>query len=96
MSKLGRKIRRSQVKRKKKEAQKDMNQKVALFQNIGEGCLVCDEPFDKTDKDMVKSWYVIVREVQEKVNLYCPPCWDSALQKIKDIQEAMAEVKGDN
>ena len=87
MSKLGRKIRRSQVKRKKKEAQKDMNQKVALFQNIGEGCLVCDEPFDKTDKDMVKSWYVIVRKEQNKVNLYCPKCWTKAIDLVNKLKE---------
>ena len=96
MSKLGRKIRRNQAKQRKKEAQRDMAQKTALFGQLGDECLICNKPFDKTDKDMVKSWYVVVREEQEKVNLYCPPCWDSALQKIKDIQEAMAEVKNDN
>ena len=96
MSKFGRKVRRNQAKQRKKEAQRDIAQKTALFDQLGDECLICDEPFDKTDKEMVKSWYVIVREEQEKVNLYCPPCWDSALQKIKDIQEAMAEVKSDN
>ena len=96
MSKFGRKIRREQAKQKKKEAQKDMNQKVALFGNLGESCLICDKPFDKTDKEMVKSWYVIIREAEEKVNLYCPPCWESATQKIKEIQEIIAERSNDN
>ena len=96
MSKFERKLRRKQAKERKKSAQKDLAQKTALFGHLGDECLICGRPFDKTDKDMVKSWYVVVREEQEKVNLYCPPCWNSALQKIKDIQEAMAEVNSDN
>ena len=58
--------------------------------------MICEKEFDKTNKEMVQSWYVVVREEENKVNLYCPPCWESALQKIKDIQEAMAEAKSDN
>ena len=96
MSKLGRKIRRKQEKKRKREAQRDLAQKTALFGHLGDECLICNESFDKTDKEMVKSWYVIVREKEEKVNLYCPPCWNSALQNIQDIQKAMAEVKSEN
>ncbi len=96
MSKFERKLKRRQAKQKQKENKRDMAQKVALFGNLGDECLVCDKPFDKTDKEMVKSWYVIVRETQETVNLYCPPCWESAMQRVKDIQEAMAEAKDDN
>ena len=50
----------------------------------------------KLHKEMVSSWYVVVREQENKVNLYCPPCWESALQNIKEIQEAIAEDKNDN
>tara|TARA_R100000808_G_C2074349_1_gene100601 strand:- start:320 stop:610 length:291 start_codon:yes stop_codon:yes gene_type:complete len=96
MSKFERKIRRQQAKEKKKLAEKEMATKVAMFGNLGEACLICDKEFDKTDKEMVSSWYVVVREQENKVNLYCPPCWESALQNIKEIQEAIAEDKNDN
>ena len=96
MSKFERKIRRKQAKEKKKLAEKEMASKVAMFGSLGDSCLICEKEFDKTNKEMVQSWYVVVREEENKVNLYCPPCWESALQKIKDIQEEMAEAKSDN
>ena len=96
MSKFERKIRGQQAKEQKKLAEKEMATKVAMFGELGESCLICEKDFDKTDKEMVSSWYVVVREQENKVNLYCPPCWESALQNIKEIQEAIAEGKDDN
>ena len=96
MSKFERKIRRQQAKEEKKLAEKEMATKVAMFGELGEACLICEKEFDKKDRDMVSSWYVVVREQENKVNLYCPPCWESALQNIKEIQEAIAEGKNDN
>ncbi len=96
MSKYERKITRQQAKEQKKLAEKEMATKVAMFGELGESCLICEKDFDKTDKEMVSSWYVVVREQENKVNLYCPPCWESALQNIKEIQEAIAEGKDDN
>ena len=95
MGKFERKIRRKQAKQKMKEAEKDMTQKVALFGNLSDECLICQEPFDKANKEMVKSWYVVVREQEEKVNLYCPPCWELAMQRVKEIQKMM-EASNDN
>lgn len=89
MGKFERKIRRKQAKQKMKEAEKDMTQKVALFGNLSDECLICQEPFDKANKEMVKSWYVVVREQEGKVNLYCPPCWELAMQRVKEIQNMM-------
>ena len=96
MSKFERKIRRQQARGRKKLAEKEMATKVAMFGELGESCLICEKEFDKTDKEMVSSWYVVVREQENKVNLYCPPCWEAALQNIKEIQEAIAEGKDDN
>jgi uncharacterized protein with PIN domain len=87
MSKLERKIRRNAAKQKKKSLEKDMVQKVALFGQIPENCLVCEKDFDKKNKEMVQSWYVIVREEEEKVNLYCPECWGRANELICNLQE---------
>ena len=96
MSSFERKIKRQQVKEKKKLAEKEMATKTAMFGSLDDKCLICEEKFDKTNKDMVKAWYVVVREKENKVNLYCPSCWESALQQIKDIQKAIAEANSDN
>jgi hypothetical protein len=87
MGKLSKKIGR----KKEVESQKEMASKVALFGKIGEECLVCQKPFDKTSKEMVKSWYVIVRNESKEVNLYCPPCWQRGSEMVKDIQEKVNE-----
>ena len=87
MGKLSKKIGR----KKEVDSQKQMASKVALFGKIGDKCLVCEKPFDKTDKEMVKSWYVIVRNESKQVNLYCPPCWQRGNEMVKDIQEKISE-----
>ena len=47
--------------------------------------------FDKKDKEMVMSWYVVVRKEKEIVNLYCPECWGRSLSLIKSIKEDLSE-----
>ena len=37
--------------------------------------------------------YVIVRNEQEKVNLYCPPCWNKALNTIKELEQHTKKEK---
>ncbi len=66
---------------------------VALFGKLEDECLVCEEPFDKTNKEMVMSWNVVVRETEGKVNLYCPTCWERA-QSV--IEEARKMVEANN
>ena len=80
-------------KAKKRQAEKEMKQKIGLFSKLEDSCLVCEKPFDKQDKEMVQSWYVIVRNEQEKVNLYCPPCWDKALNTIKELEQHTKKEK---
>ena len=63
-----------------------MVEKIALFSKLGEACLICSKPFDKTDKEMVMSWSVVVREKEEKVNLYCPDCWAGAIELLNEIK----------
>ena len=74
-------------KAKKRQAEKEMKQKIGLFSKLEDCCLVCEKPFDKQDKEMVQSWYVIVRKEKDKVNLYCPECWERANDMVKQIQE---------
>jgi len=87
MTKAARKIERRMKKAKKRQAEKEMKQKIGLFSKLEDCCLVCEKPFDKQDKEMVQSWYVIVRKEKDKVNLYCPECWERANDMVKQIQE---------
>ena len=84
---MNREQRRAMAKREKKDGNEEMAEKVALFGLIGDTCLVCNKPFDKKDREMVMSWSVVVREKEEKVNLYCPDCWNGALDMLKQAKE---------
>ena len=87
MSSLSKKIKRQQ----EKEAKKDLQEKVGLFNKLGEECLVCQKDFDKKNKEMVMTWSVIVKE--EQVRLYCPECWDRANKLIEEIKDGYANTK---
>ena len=80
-------------KAKKRQAEKDIKEKMNMFSRLEDCCLVCEKPFDKQNKEMVQSWYVIVREEKGKVNLYCPECWSRAAGIVKQLQEEMNEEK---
>ena len=84
---MNREQRRAAAKREKKDGNEEVAEKVALFGLIGDQCLVCNKPFDKKDREMVMSWSVVVREKEEKVNLYCPDCWNGALDMLKQAKE---------
>ena len=88
---MNRKQRRSAEKQMKKDGTEEVAEKVALFGKLEDECLVCAKPFDKKNKEMVMSWSVVVREKEEKVNLYCPECWNAALKMLK---EARSEILG--
>ena len=74
-----------------KEADKEFEAKVALFGDLKDNCLVCDKPFDKKDKEMVMSWYVVIRKEENIVNLYCPECWNRGLSLVKNFKEDLSE-----
>ena len=86
MTKAIKKIQRSIRKEKKKQADRELGQKITLFSKLGDSCLICEKAFDKQNKKMVQDWYVIVRETQDKVNLYCPECWSRANNMINEIK----------
>ena len=87
MTKATKKIERNMRRAKKRQAEKDLKEKVGMFSRLEDFCLVCEKPFDKQNKEMVQSWYVIVRKEKDKVNLYCPECWERANDMVKQIQE---------
>ena len=87
MSSTTRKIKRKGLAKKRRQAEKDMSEKMGLFSKIPESCDACDKPFDKKNKDMVMSWNVVVKSEQEVVRLYCPECWAKAKEIIKEFSE---------
>ncbi len=88
MSSASRKLRRN----KAKKAQKEMQSTLGLFEKIPDKCLTCDEKFDKTNKEHVSTWSVVVRKKEEKVNLYCPQCWANAKEFINQLKEQIGEA----
>lgn len=80
---------------KQKQAKKDVQVALGLFDKIPEQCLTCHEPYDRMNREQVMSWRVVVREEEEKVNLYCPDCWDKATNLIKEIGKEMENEKTD-
>ena len=93
MGSWARKGRRKNIVKKKKLAEKEMAEKAQLMGSLSDSCLACEKPFDKTDKEQVFSWRVVVREKEKKVNLYCPPCWENAITLLEDIKD---RIKGKN
>jgi hypothetical protein len=98
MSKFERKIRRQKEKEASKRERKvfknadqDLGEKVGLFNKLPESCMMCFDSFDKTNREMVASWSVVVRPEEDKVNLYCPDCWDNAQKIIREFQESLNE-----
>ncbi len=76
---------KSKVTYTKNQAEKDLKEKMNMFDKLPDECSVCDEPFDKKNRDMVNSWNVVVRTRQEVVRLYCPACWKKATDVLKSL-----------
>jgi hypothetical protein len=84
MNRKQRRARDKKIKKSKTETT-DMEQKLGLFDLMSDECLVCHTPFDKTNKEMVKTWNVVVREQEKSVKIYCPSCWNNAIKILKEI-----------
>tara|TARA_R110002072_G_scaffold196960_1_gene354528 strand:- start:495 stop:776 length:282 start_codon:yes stop_codon:yes gene_type:complete len=64
---------------------KDLGDQISLFHKLPDLCSSCQEPFDKMNADMVKSWNVMVK--QEVVRLFCPDCVSKANAVVDDFIE---------
>ena len=56
-----------------------------MFDKLGDCCLTCKKPFDKKDKEQVKTWFVVVKNAENSVNTYCPDCWGKATALVQQI-----------
>lgn len=79
----------------KKKADKEFEDTMDMYTNLPKSCLVCQKKFDKTDKEMVKTWTMTVKKKKSEVNLYCPECWNMAMDAVKDGFAAAVGEKGD-
>ena len=84
---MNREQRRAAAKQAKKSGNDELEQKIAVFGKLEDECLTCQEPFDKTNKEMVMSWSVVVREQEGVVRLYCPDCWSKAIEIMEDFKQ---------
>ena len=92
---MNRQQRRAAAKQAGKEGNKELETKIALFGKLPDECLTCEKPFDKTNKDMVMSWNVVVHGDQEVVRLYCPECWSKAMEITEDLKKRLEEKYGE-
>jgi len=65
--------------------------KIALFGKLPNNCLTCEEPFDKMNKEQVTTWNVVVNQQKNVVRLYCPSCWDKAVNIIQDFKKHLED-----
>ena len=86
-------LKRKLKRESQKNSKKDFSKKVGLFNKIPDVCLTCDKKFDKTNKEMVMSWNVVVNRQKEEVRLYCPDCWNKAKKLVEDIKDGYANTK---
>jgi predicted RNA-binding Zn-ribbon protein involved in translation (DUF1610 family) len=82
---MNRKQRRKAEKVKKKltPSERNLSEKIFMFNQMPDACTTCAEPFDKTDKSMVFSWRVVVHQEKQQVRLFCPKC----INKTKEALE---------
>jgi len=83
---MNREQRRTLKKKKVSEEEKKLSDKIFLFEKLPDKCNACEAPFDNTNKSMVQSWSVVIRNKNERVTLFCPECID----KMKTYMEEKA------
>jgi hypothetical protein len=84
MNRAQRRARNRRINRSKKQ-KTELEQKLGLFDLLPEECMVCAKPFDRRNKDQVKTWNVVVREKESIVRVYCPSCWAKAKEIIDQL-----------
>ena len=73
MGRALKRITRKREKEKEKDANKKLSEKIGMFDKLGNACQDCGKKFDKKNKNMVRTWRVIVGGGE--VDLFCPGCW---------------------
>jgi len=80
---MNRKQRRAAAKMEKKSGNPDLADKMNIYSQLPDVCLMCEAEFDKKDRKMLSEWNVVVREQEGVVRLYCPDCWGAAQRVVE-------------
>ena len=88
---MNRKQRRAVATTERRQGNDDLADKMEFYTALPDHCLMCESPFDKTDREMISAWNVVVREAEKIVRLYCPDCWGAAQRVVKRHEEAKDE-----
>ena len=90
---VNRKQRRAAAKAEREHGNNDLAEKMGIYAQLPDHCLMCETPFVKTDREMLSSWNVVVREEAGIVRLYCPDCWTAARRVVEQFDQ---EVRDEN
>ena len=73
----------------------DLEKKIGLFDKLPNHCTNCLCPYDKKDKQMAKTWNVVVRKENDDnpVRLYCPNCWNTAQEVINNFLKTIYKIQ---
>jgi uncharacterized protein with PIN domain len=74
-----------------KDKEKDLKQKLNMFDRLPDHCLTCNKPFNRKDKEHVQSWFVVVKNSEQSVKIYCPECWDKATKIVEEYYKVKNE-----
>lgn len=81
---MNRKTKRALKKQLGATAQERMAQQVSQFGKLPQSCSACQKEFDKSDKSMLESWNVVVK--QDTVRLFCPECIKKTQEVIENYE----------
>lgn len=84
MTNSSRKILRKNLPEKKKEAEKKLTEHIGMFGRLPDRCDLCKKDFDKKSKEMAQTWFVVVKNEQKVVRLFCPECFNKAKEIINN------------
>lgn len=88
-----RKLQRQKKKQAEKQLKSEVKSKMMSFDRLPDHCVICYDPFDKTNREMVMSWIVVERSKEKRVNLYCPECWENGLAEVKKLVTQTSNAK---
>ena len=67
-----------------------------MFDKLPDCCLVCKSPFDRKSKEQAQTWFVVVREKEQVIRLFCPTCYNKAKDTIEEFYKKKEEQKNGN
>ena len=84
---MNRKQRRAAAKAEKSHGNPDLADKMNIYSQLPDECLMCETEFDKQNREMLSTWNVVVREQEKVVRLYCPDCWSAAQRVVEKYEK---------